>query len=107
MKEYSFPFSFRFDVNEPYESCFTLTLSNEEVGNIKSFVKNNPGLPFWAMDYDYPDLFEKMINAHTAAIVATINDSKKLRGESPITEEDIDWEDISLLFDWPVDFVDC
>jgi hypothetical protein len=77
------------------------------VGNIKSFVKNNPGLPFWAMDYDYPDLFEKMINAHTAAIVVTINDSKKLRGESPITEKDIDWEDVPLFFDWPVEFIDC
>ena len=107
MKEYSFPFSFRFDVNEPYDSCFSLSLSNEEVESIKVFVRNNPGLPFWAMDYDYPDLFEKMIKANTTAIVATINESRKLRCESTITEEDIDWEDVPLFFDWPVDFVDC
>lgn len=62
------------------------------------------GLPFWATDYDLPELFDKMVEASTNAIIAAINEDKLQKGEPPITYDDIDWEDVPLFFDWPEEF---
>lgn len=105
MRTISFPYSFTFDIDEPYNSCFSIELSDKEISDLMQFVKENPGLPFWALDYDFPELFDKMIKAHTAAMISTINEARINRGESPITEGDICWEDVEVFFDWPEVFL--
>lgn len=100
----TFPYSFRFDTDELYAASFSLDLSEQEIADIKRFVHDNPGLPFWTMDYDYPDLFEKMIEAHQRAIVKSINAIRINHAEPPISSDDIDWEDLPLYFDWPDEF---
>lgn len=97
----TFPYSFRFDTDELYAASFSLDLSAQEIADIKRFIRDNPSLPFWAMDYDYPELFDKMIDAHQLAIVDGINAVKKGQGEPLISADDIDWEDLPLYFDWP------
>ena len=79
-------------------------LTAENVADIKKFVRENPGLPFWATDYDLPELFDKMVEACTNAIIAAINQAKLQNGEAPITYDDINWEDVPLFFDWPKEF---
>ena len=101
MRTISFPISFIFDVDEPYQTCFKLELSDQDIQALKQFIKTNPGIPFWGMDYDLPELADRMINAHTAAIVSRINEAKASHGEAPITEEDISWEYVEVGFDWP------
>lgn len=101
---YSFPFCFRFDVVEPYETAFSVDLTVENVSDIKKFVRDNPGLPFRATDHDLPELFDMMIEASTNAIIAAINKTIIQNGEVPITYDDIDWEDVPLFFDWPEEF---
>ena len=100
----TFPYSFRFDTDELYAASFTLDLSEQEIADIKRFVHDNPGLPFWAMDYDHPGLFGKMMEAHQHAIVESINAVKAAHAEPAITSDDIDWEDLPLFFDWPEEF---
>lgn len=100
----TFPYSFRFDTDELYAASFSLDLSEQEIADIKRFVHDNPGLPFWAMDYDCPELFDKMVDAHQSAILEGINAVKRDHGEPPISFEDIDWEDVPLFFDWPDEF---
>jgi hypothetical protein len=97
----TFPYTFRFDNDELYATSFFLDLSTQEIADIKRFIQDNPDLPFWAMDYDYPDLFDKMMEAHQHAIVEGINSVKKDQGEPPISADNIDWEDLPLYFDWP------
>lgn len=105
MRIISFPISFIFDVDKPYQTCFQLELSDQDIQALKQFIKTNPGIPFWGMDYDLPELAERMINANTAAIVSCINVAKASRGEAPITEEDISWEYVEVEFEWPVEFL--
>ena len=105
MRTLSFPISFIFDVDEPYQTSFQLELSDQDIQTLKQFIKTNPGIPFWGMDYDQPELAERMINAHTAAIVSCINEAKTSRSEAPITEEDISWEYVEVEFEWPVEFL--
>ena len=100
----TFPYSFRFDTDELYAASFSLDLSEQEIADIKRFVYDNPGLPFWAMDYDYPELFDKMIDAHQCAILEGINAVKREHGEPLISSDEIDWEDLPLFFDWPEEF---
>lgn len=97
----TFPYTFRFDTDELYAASFFLDLSTQEIADIKHFIQDNPDLPFWAMDYDYPDLFDKMMEAHQHAIVEGINSVKKDQGEPLISADNIDWEDLPLYFDWP------
>lgn len=101
MKTISFPISFIFDVDTPYQTRFQMELSDEEILALKKFIRENPGIPFWGMDYDLPELSERMIQAHTAAIVSCINEAKASRGEASINEEDIFWEYVEVGFDWP------
>ncbi len=97
----SFPYSFRFDVDELYHTAFSLDLTEQEISDIRNFVHDNPDLPFWAMDYDYPELFDKMLDAHYRAIVEGINAVRKDQGEPLVSSEDIDLGDLPLYFDWP------
>lgn len=97
----SFPYSFRFDVDELYHTAFSLDLTEQDIVNIRHFVHDNPGLPFWAMDYDYPDLFDKLVEAHQCAIIEGINAVKKRQGAPSVSSDEIDWEDLPLYFDWP------
>lgn len=53
------------------------------------------------MDYDYPKLFDKMMEAHQHAIAESINAVRGDHAAHPISCEDIDWEDLPLYFDWP------
>lgn len=87
----TFPYSFRFDTDELYAASSSLDLSAQEIDDVKRFIRDNPSLPFWAMDYDSPELFDKMIDAHQLAIVDGINAVKKGQGEPLISADDIDW----------------
>lgn len=102
---HSFPFCFRFDVDKPYEACFEINLTEKEVADLKRFVMKNPGLPFWAMDYDLPALFDRMVAAQNNAIISAINEARTSRGEALISSDDINWEDVPLFFEWPEVFI--
>lgn len=101
MRTISFPIAFILDVDTPYQTSFKMKLTEEEVKSLKKFIQDNPGIPFWGMDYDLPELSERMIEAHTNAIVSCVNNAKVSRGEKPITAEDIYWEYVEVSFDWP------
>jgi len=101
MRTITFPIAFIFDVDTPYQTSFQMELSDEDILSLKKFIRDNPGIPFWGMDYDLPELSERMIEAHTAAIVSCINKAKASSGKAPITTEEISWEYVELSFEWP------
>ena len=82
-----------------------MELSDEDILSLKKFIRDNPGIPFWGMDYDLAELSERMIEAHTNAIVSCINKAKASRGEAPITAEEISWEYVEVGFGWPEELV--
>ncbi len=96
-----FPISFRFDFKEYQETSFQLDLSDEEIAFIKAFVKENEGQPFWAMDYDNPALFERMLDAQMEAIVSCVNKKNIEPEENPFTKESVNWEYVPVIFAWP------
>lgn len=58
------------------------------------------------MDYDLPELSERMVETHTASIVSTINKAKAICNEAPIIKEDISWEYVDVGFDWPAELAE-
>lgn len=104
MTKVNFPISFRFDFKEPHETSFQLDQSDEEIAFIKAFVKENEGQPFWAMDYDNPALFERMLDAQMDAIVSCVNKEIIDPGETPFTKESVNWEYVPVTFNWPDEF---
>ena len=105
MRTIIFPIAFIFDVDTPYQTSFQMELSDEDILSLKKFIRDNPGIPFWGMDYDLAELSERMIEAHTNAIVSCINKAKASRGEAPITAEEISWEYVEVGFGWPEELV--
>ena len=101
MTKVNFPISFRFDFKEPHETSFQLDLSDEEIAFIKSFIEENEGQPFWAMEFDNPALFERMLDAQMEAIVSCVNKKIIEPEENPFTKESVNWEYVTVIFAWP------
>ena len=101
MKSFSFGIFFRFDTDEYYETTFDLSLYDEEIAFVETWLKENDNQPFWAFEYENEPLFKRMMDAHIKAILAYINKHVVTRGEEPFTEENVDWEYVDAVFVWP------
>lgn len=101
MASFSFVIRFRFDSAEYYQTSFDLALSNEEIAFVKSYLKENGDMPFWAFEFDNPELFNRMMEAHVAAILSYVNKNVVGPDEEPFTEETVSWDYVQAEFDWP------
>ena len=101
MKTFTFGIRFRFDTAEFYETTFDLALSEEEIDFVKSYLKGNGDMPFWAFEFDNPELFNRMMEAHIAAILSYVNTNVIGPDEKPFTEETVSWNYVQAEFDWP------
>ena len=101
MKSFTFGIRFRFDTTEYYETSFVLALSDEEMAFVKSYLKENGDMPFWAFEFENEALFNRMLEAHVAAILSYVNNNVIEPGEEPFTEETVSWEYVMPEFYWP------
>ena len=102
MQTFTFGIRFRFDSAEYYETSFDLSLSDEEIAFVKSYLKENGDIiPFWAFEFENEALFNRFMTAHTNAILDYVNKNVIEPGEEPFTEETVCWEDVWHEFDWP------
>lgn len=101
MTTFTFSIRFRFDSTEYYATSFALGLSDEEVAFVKAYLKKNGDMPFWAFEFDNPELFNRMMEAHIAAILSYVNTNVIEPGEEPFTEETVSWEYALAEFYWP------
>ena len=100
MKTLTFRIRFRFDTTEYYETSFDLELSDEEISFVKTYLKENGDMPFWAFEYENEALFNRMLEAHVAAILSYVNNNVIEPDEEPFTEEMVSWEYIMPEFYW-------
>lgn len=75
MKTFTFGIRFRFDTTEYYETSFDLNLSDEDIDFVKAYLKENGDMPFGAFEFDNPELFSRMMEAHVAAILSYVNNN--------------------------------
>jgi hypothetical protein len=101
MQNYTFGIRFRFDSAEFYETSFNLALSDEEISFVKAYLKENGDTPFWAFEFENEALFNRMLEAHVAAILSYVNNNVVEPGEEPFTEETVSWDYVLAEFDWP------
>ncbi len=101
MTTFTFGIRFRFDTAEFYETSFNLAFSEEEIDFVKSYLKGNGDMPFWVFEFDNPELFNRMMEAHVAAILSYVNTNVIEPGEEPFTEETVSWDYVLAEFDWP------
>ena len=101
MTTFTFGIRFRFDTAEFYETSFNLALSEEEIDFVKPYLKGNGDMPFWAFEFDNPELFNRMMEAHIAAILSYVNTNVIGPDEEPFTEETVSWDYVHAEFDWP------
>ena len=101
MTTFTFGIRFRFDTAEFYETSFNLALSEEEIDFMKSYLKGNGDIPFWEFEFDNPELFNRMMEAHIAAILSYVNTNVIGPDEEPFTEETVSWDYVLAEFDWP------
>lgn len=101
MQTFTFGIRFRFDSAEFYETTFDLALSDEEIAFVKAWLKENGDMPFWAFEFENEALFNRMMEAHVAAILSYVNREVVTPGDIPFTEETVDWDCVLAEFDWP------
>ena len=101
MQNYTFGIRFRFDSAEFYETSFNLALSDEEIAFVKAYLKENGDMPFWVFEFENEALFNRMLEAHVAAILSYVNNNVVEPGEEPFTEETVGWDYVLAEFDWP------
>ena len=106
MKTFTFGIRFRFDTAELYETSFNLALSEEEIDFVKSYLKENGDMPFWAFEFDNPELFNRMMEAHIVAILSYVNTNVIGPDEDPFTEETVSWDYVQAEFDWPEELLE-
>lgn len=106
MKTFTFGIRFRFDTAEFYETTFDLALSEEEIDFVKSYLKGNGDMPFWTFEFDNPELFNRMMEAHIAAILSYVNTNVIGPDEEPFTEETVSWDYVQAEFDWPEELLE-
>ena len=107
MKNYTFTLRFRFDSPEWHETTFLAQLSDKEEIFVKRYLKENGDFPYWTFEFDCPEMFERMMEAHMDAIVAYVNKEIIAPSETPFTKKTIDWECVPCDFDWPDGFIDA
>ena len=101
MTTFTFGIRFHFDSAESYETSFDLALSDEEISFVKSYLKENGDMPFWAFEFENEALFGRMMKAHVDAILSYVNTYVIEPGEEPFTEETVSWEYVLAEFYWP------
>ena len=101
MQNITFGIRFRFDSAEFYETSFKLALSDEEIAFVKAYLKENGDMPFWAFEFENEALFNRMLEAHVAAILSYVNNNVVEPGDEPFTEETVSWDYVLAEFDWP------
>ena len=101
MTTFTFGIRFHFDSAESYETSFDLTLSDEEISFVKSYLKENGDMPFWAFEFENEALFGRMMKAHVDAILSYVNTNVIGPDEEPFTEETVSWDYAQAEFDWP------
>lgn len=101
MQKYTFGIRFRFDSAKYHEAFFDLSLNDDDVSFVRSFLKEYGDQPFWAFEYENEDLFNRMMEAHVAAILEYVNRVILTPGDVPYTEETVDWECLFPEFIWP------
>lgn len=101
MQIYTFGIRFRFDSAKYHETFFDLSLNDNDVSFVRSFLKENGDQPFWAFEYDNEDLFNRMMEAHVTAVLEYVNRVILSPGDEPYTEETVDWECLYPEFIWP------
>lgn len=106
MKTFTFGIRFRFDSAEFYETTFDLALTNEDIAFVKSYLQENGDMPFWAFEFDNPALFNRMMEAHVAAILSYVNKNVIEPGEELFTEETVSWDYVMAEFDWPEELLE-
>lgn len=105
MQTFTFGIHFRFDSAEFYETTFDLALTDVEIAFVKAYLKENGDMPFWAFEFDNPELFNRMMEAHVAAILSYVNNNVIEPDEEPFTEETVCWDYVLAEFDWPEEFL--
>lgn len=106
MKTFTFGLRFRFDSAEFYETTFDLALTNKDIAFVKSYLQENGDMPFWAFEFENPALFNRMMEAHVAAILSYVNKNVVGPGEEPFTEETVSWDYVLAEFDWPEELLE-
>lgn len=106
MKTFTFRVRFRFDSAEFYETTFDLALTNKDIAFVKSYLQENGDMPFWAFEFDNSALFNRMMEAHVAAILSYVNKNVIGPGEEPFTEETVSWDYVLAEFEWPEDLLE-
>ena len=101
MKTFTFGIRFRFDSAEFYETSFDLALTDDDMAFVKSSLKENGDIPFWAFEFENEALFNRMMRAHIDAILAYVNKNVIGPDEEPFTEETVSWDYVLAEFDWP------
>lgn len=98
MTTFTFVIRFRFDSIEYYQTSFDLALSNDEIAFVKAYLRENGDMPFWAFEFDNPELFNRMMEAHIAAILSYVNMNVIGPDEEPFTEETVSWDYVQAEF---------
>lgn len=102
MQTFTFDIRFRFDSAQFYETSFQLSLNEEEITFVKSFIKENgENMPFWAFEFENEALFNRMLEAQVAAILSYVNREIVAPGDVPFTEETVSWDYVLVEFYWP------
>lgn len=106
MPSFTFVIRFRFDSTEYYQTSFDLALSEDEIAFVKAYLKANGDMPFWAFEFDNPELFNRMMEAHIVAILSYVNTNVIGPDEDPFTEETVSWDYVQAEFDWPEELLE-
>lgn len=101
MTSFTFVIRFCFDSTEYYQTSFDLALSDDEIAFVKAYLKANGDMPFWAFEFENEALFNRMMEAHIAAILSYVNTNVIGPDEEPFTEETVSWDYVQAEFDWP------
>ena len=83
-----------------YQGDFGKILEDIEKGEIPC----GSGQPF-PVEFDNPELFNRMMEAHIAAILSYVNTNVIEPGVEPFTEETVSWDYVLAEFDWPDSFL--
>ena len=62
-------------------------------------------MPFWAFEFENEVLFNRMMEAHVAAILSYVNREIVAPGDVPFTEETVCWDYVLAEFYWPEAFL--
>ncbi len=105
MLTFTFVISFRFDSSRYYETSFDLDLSDEEIAFVRTWLKENGDMPFWAFEFENEPLFGRFMDVFVAAILSYVNQHVVKPGEEPFTEDTVSWDYVQAEFGWPAELL--